>query len=260
MTKEAISTGYIPGGLLRRTFRRLVPRQLREGVWVALMKTPLVADLIVLADPTTRGRRVKRSTQLIIEGFPRSGNTYARAAFEHANGLDVPVSSHMHSFRSIQKGVRRGIPTIALVRAPDKVLGSLLQFNPTYDAAEILKSYRAFHQLLREHVDTIVVADFTEVVADFGAVTERVNARYGTSFVPYVKTPESEEAVFAAVDAVAMAHEGERFADAVSRPSEARLRADDVLKGLTEAERLDLAAAETEYHELLTASDRGTHP
>jgi len=253
MTKAVQSTGYVPGGAVRRAFRQLAPRQIREAVWVALMRTPL-ADLVVLLDPTTRGRRVTRSTQLIIEGYPRVGNTYARAAFEHANGADIPVSSHMHSYRSIQKGIRRRIPTIALVRAPDQVLGSLLQFNPTQGAEEALKMYSIFHRTLRTHVDDIIVADFAEVTSDFGSVIKRVNARYGTSFVPYVKTPEAEEAVFAAVDSVSIAHDGHRFGAAVSRPSADRKSASDVLKDLDDAAKNELAEAESAYRELLDAA------
>jgi len=253
MTKAVQSTGYVPGGFVRRTFRRLAPRQLREAAWAAVMRTP-VADLIVLLDPTTRGRRVTRSTQLIIEGYPRVGNTYARAAFEHANGPDVPVSSHMHSYRSIQKGIRRRIPTIALVRAPDQVLGSLLQFNPTQEADEALKNYSAFHRTLSTHVDDIIVADFAEVTSDFGSVIKRVNARYGTSFVPYVKTPESEEAVFAAIDSVSLAHDGQRFGAAVSRPSTERKSASDVIAGLDDAAKAELVEAEAAYRALLDAA------
>jgi hypothetical protein len=253
MTKAVQPTGYVRGGIIRRGFRRLAPRKFREDVWAAVMRTPL-ADLVVLLDPTTRGRRVTRSTQLIIEGYPRVGNTYARAAFEHANGPDTPVASHMHSYRSIQKGIRRRIPTIALVRAPDQVLGSLLQFNPTQEAEEALRNYSGFHRTLRTHVDDIIVADFAEVTSDFGSVIKRVNARYGTSFVPYVKTPESEEAVFAAIDSVSVAHDGHRFGAAVSRPSADRKNANDVLAGLDDAARTELGEAQAAYRALLDAA------
>lgn len=254
MTKAVQATGYVPGGAARRVFRRLAPRKLREGAWVLLMRVPGVDELVWLMDPTTRGRRVTRSTQLIIEGYPRAGNTYARAAFEHANGKDISVSSHMHSYRSILKGIRRRIPTIVVVRAPDKVLGSLLQFNPTYEAAEILRTYRSFHETLATHVDDVIIADFPDITADFGGIIKRVNARYGTDFVPYVKTPESEQEVFAAIDSVAMTHEGHRFGAAVSRPSGERKDAGAVLQNLSDAEQQDLAASQLAYETLVAAA------
>ena len=215
------------------------------------MRTPGLSDLYLVLDPTVRPRRVTASTQLVIEGFPRSGNTYARAAFEYANGPDVRVSSHLHSLKSIKRGARHGIPTIVLVREPREVLGSVVQFDPALRPGRVLRNYRAFHEKLLRYVDGIVVADFPDVVENFGKVIEICNARYATTFKPYVPPAQSEAAVCQAIDAVAMAHNPSRFGQAVSRPSGERRPAEEALTDLAPADLQLLDEARTAYRELL---------
>jgi hypothetical protein len=258
--KHGAIVGYKSGGVVRVTLRRLVPEQARRAVWVGVMNVPAAADLYLRLDPTVRHRRVTRRTDLIMEGFPRSGNTYARAAFEHANGTSGWLSTHLHTPRSIEQGVRLGIPTIALVRAPQDVLGSLLQFNPRYHPGSVLKSYCAFYERVLPLSDAVVVADFSETIGDFGSVIERCNARFGTSFTPYTRTYESDRAVFRAIDEVAMRHHPHRFPHVVSRPVAARRGADEVAATLNDVDRLRLAEAHDVYTRLVRATTQRASP
>src|SRR5215210_2906944 len=46
--------------------------------------------------PSYRDLLVARRTQIVIEGFPRSGNTFAVVAFEQAQRESVRVAHHLH--------------------------------------------------------------------------------------------------------------------------------------------------------------------
>ncbi len=48
--------------------------------------------------------------------------------------------------------------------------------------------------------DGLVAVSFADMTADFGAVTERVNEAFGTSFGVFEHTPENEAANFAAIE------------------------------------------------------------
>ena len=68
--------------------------------------------------------------------------------------------------------------------------------------SEFLDAYLSYYRRVLPLVDRIVLADFTEVISDFGAVIERCNEKFGTSFVRYVKTDEDEKAIAAKIDEI----------------------------------------------------------
>src|SRR2546422_7828125 len=49
-------------------------------------------------------------TEMMIEGYPRSGNTFAVAAFRLAQQRPVIVAHHLHSPAQVLEAVRRRIP------------------------------------------------------------------------------------------------------------------------------------------------------
>ena len=58
-----------------------------------------------------------------------------------------------------------------------------------------------FHRRILPFQHGFVAASFADVTTDFGAVTERVNAAFGTNFGVFEHTPENEAAVFAEIEA-----------------------------------------------------------
>ena len=144
-----------------------------------------------LLQPKIRGLGVGRSTDLVIEGFPRSANTYAVAAFRCANGPDVVVADHLHAASSVKRAARRGVPVIVLIRDPLDACASLIQ-RQQVTPATALTAYVRFHTTIDRYLDQVVVSDFDTTTQAFGAVITTVNARFGTSFEPYERTPENE--------------------------------------------------------------------
>jgi hypothetical protein len=49
---------------------------------------------------------VDRTTQLVIEGFPRSGNTFAVVAFEQAQRQSVRIAHHLHAPAQVMLAAR----------------------------------------------------------------------------------------------------------------------------------------------------------
>jgi len=135
-------------------------------------------------------------TEIVIEGFPRSGNTFAVAAFHEAQlPHDVQMAHHAHVPAQLLEGVREGLPALLVVRDPEDSVLSLAVRAPEIGVAGALRGWIRFHQPLLPAVDGIVVATFEQVVTDLGAIVERVNARFGTTFRPFVHTPEHVDAI-----------------------------------------------------------------
>jgi len=178
---------------------------------------------------------IDANTEIVIEGFPRSANTYAYVAFWIANGKDIPVAHHNHAGISVRIGVQRGIPVIVVVRDPLDAVASWLQYRPELSARTTLRAYIRFYEIVARKLDSVVVAPFETVVSDFASVIEAVNRRFGTSYLPYVPSPENEARIRHEVewwDYVGSGHTEIRE-HTVSRPSTER----DLLKQ-TQLERI----------------------
>lgn len=62
---------------------------------------------------------VESDTELVIEGFERSGNTFAVVAFETAQPRPVKTAHHLHAAAQVVSAVRMGVPTLLLIRPPE---------------------------------------------------------------------------------------------------------------------------------------------
>lgn len=135
------------------------------------------------------------TTELVIEGVPRVASTYCVVAFLVAQDHPVDIAMHTHLPANVLRAMRRKIPTLVLIREPREAIRSTLLQNRSLTLAAALERYYHFYRLVEPLRKTLVVADFEEVITDFGAVIERLNTRFGTNFKPYEKTRDNEEKV-----------------------------------------------------------------
>jgi hypothetical protein len=235
--------------------RRLVPQDVRRRIWSEVVDRPMLSRAYYALDPEMRDLRLTRRTELLIDGFMRSANTYAVFAFRHSNGPTVRLAHHLHRPLVFHRAAALGVPALLTVRPPSDVMASMVQFEPESSIAGVLDSYRAFYEQLEPVLGDLVVADFADVVADFGAVVRRINERFGTTFVPYVKTKDNDRAVFSEVDRFSARYFGkDRFETKVSRPSGQRVGAGEFLSRLSDAQRVLLDRAVTTYDAVVAHS------
>jgi hypothetical protein len=198
VTEAASSTSARPPALQTgpRARTRLAVRRAHK----ALGDHPAALPVVLRLTPLGTARRIHDGTQLVIEGFPRSGNTFAVFALRLAQPAPVDVTSHVHVPAQVKVAVRRGLPTLLCVREPVGTTTSLVIAAPHLPVDRALKEYVHHHRQLVPLLDRCLVADFEQITADMGLVTEAVNERFGTTFVPFDHTPEHEAEVFAAID------------------------------------------------------------
>lgn len=217
---------------VRRLVRKFIPVYWRSRVHFALVRTPGVAELFAYTDRTGFSR-ITRETKLVIEGCPRSGNSYALAAFRYANGPAVKVTSHRHSPTAVRTGLRRGIPVMVIIRHPRATIASGLQYYPDQPPQWAIEVYRSFYEGVLPVADRVMIVTFEEVTADMGEVIRRANARFGTSFAEYERTEESEAALRATIDQWALENFEEAELPRISgMPSGGRKSADELLGAL----------------------------
>ena len=161
-------------------------------------------------------------TDLVIEGFPRSANTFAVTAFQLTQTDPVRVAHHLHSSGHVIAAASRGVPTLLIVRTPrDAIVSSVLR-KPSLAVEAVADRYATFHEPLLPLAGRIEIASFEQVTTDFGAVIDRLNQRYGTRFARFDHTPEATAAVFERIDALSRRRTGELDGRVVARPDGAK--------------------------------------
>jgi len=198
--------------------------------------------------PLYRLLAVHRDTQVVIEGYPRSANTFAYVAFAMAQPAPVRIAHHLHSVAQIRRGVRLGIPTIVLIREPREAILSVAIRKEQSDLQWALDEYLDFYTAMTPLIERVVVADFQEVTGDFGGVIRRLNSRFGTAFAEFQHTDENVAACYKEIDEIEQYHtDGEAVrATHVARPSADRREQKSLLESQLQAGRLTAKVAQAE--------------
>ncbi len=141
-------------------------------------------------------------SELVIEGFPRSANTFAVIAFRHAQGRHVPMAHHLHIEAQIIKGAQRGLPVIALIRDPIDAVKSLLIRHPETNIQWAFERYHKFYSGVIHVIDKVTVAPFDIVIKDFGKIIKKVNKQHKTKYLPFIHNKDNVAKVFKEIEKI----------------------------------------------------------
>lgn len=147
---------------------------------------------------------VQENTQLVIEGFPRSANSFSVAAIQSIQPKPLRIASHLHAAAQVIRAADLYIPTLVLIRPPEDAIISLksleleisYRFNIDYPGwgaclKSYLKAWIKFYSQVLPYKNYYVIGLFDEVIHDFGAITKRINKRFQTNFVVFQHTREN---------------------------------------------------------------------
>lgn len=182
-------------------------------------------------DPYARSP-VRPGTDVVIEGFPRSANTFAVVAFVLAQPSAPSVAHHLHVPAQVLEGARMGIPTMVLVRDPDEAVLSHVIRRPHISLRQGYRDYVRFHQGVLPMMGRVVVVSFEQVTSDFGAAVRRLNQVFDSSFAEFDHTEENVRRCFELIeDRNRRRFGGEPLERGVARPSAVREEAKARLRG-----------------------------
>jgi hypothetical protein len=207
-----------------------------------------------------RARVVTPDTQLVMEGFPRSANTFARVAFNSAQSERVRIAHGLHVPAQVIRAAQWRIPTLVLIRKPkDAVLSFAIRDPISVDQA--LRYYLSFYETVEEYRDAYVLGLFEEVTEDFGGVIRRINDRFGTTFSPFSHDERNVDGVFARIEENSRKRFGEAsLENKVSRPFASREKLKrEVGYELEDPERRDLISRTETVYERLTRKPAQGH-
>lgn len=223
-TKGSASARLVGAG--KNVMRRVVSPRARGEARRVVLETPGLSHLYYLLDPVARTMRLRRDTQIVIDGFPRSANTFAVESFLAVN-QGFSVAHHLHDRHRIRRAVKRGIPVILIVRHPDGCVNSFLNGGfETSKADFIYGEYTTFYTDLLDRLDAVTIAEFAEITKDWPGVMERFNRRFGTTYAGVAGT---DDEILQRVEDWGKSHafgqanfDAAQFEKVVSRPSSTR--------------------------------------
>lgn len=104
---------------------------------------------------------------LVIEGFPRSANTFLHRILRAATGNELRIAHHVHRPQQITMAIRYDLPTYVLFRHPRDCIASWLVWDARRTAARSLDLYIAYAETTLELLGapSLRVLSFEDVVA-----------------------------------------------------------------------------------------------
>ena len=172
------------------------------------------------------GELVDSRTDLVVESYPRCASSFAIAAFRLAQEpRSLRVAHHTHASGHVIAGIRLRIPTLVLIREPEGAVVSSRIRHPARTYADLLRGFCAFYEPLVPHRGDLVVGTFEEVVGgELGAITRRLNARFGTTYAEFEPTEENVARCMREIDEDWRTRrgDGDRLERVVPRPSPMR--------------------------------------
>ena len=149
---------------------------------------------------------IRRDTEVVIEGFPRSANSFAVAAFRLAQPHPVRMAHHSHAAATVLAAARWNIPTLVLFRDPDEAVTSMLMRSAhNLHVRDGFRYYSAFYQRILSLRSSYVLASFDTATRRLGTAIRKLNERFGTDFAEFEHTDEMVSRAFEALDRFAIA-------------------------------------------------------
>lgn len=167
---------------------------------------------------------VNKKTQIVIEGFPRSGNTFSVVALEWAQDKEVNIAHHLHASAQLIWAVKKKIPAVALIRSPVDAVVSLLIREPHITIEAGLFAYYKFYNSLIPYKKNIAIIEFEQIISDYGESIRFYNNKFGLDFNIFQHNDQNVDKVFKLVQNYSAKESSENKLDEkkVARPSEGR--------------------------------------
>lgn len=160
----------------------------------------------------SQGWIVNRETHVCIEGFPRSANSFAHAAFKSSqpDPEKLSTATHTHSPAQVVQAAIWNIPTMVCIRKPTDAIAALLAFerelllkaNKPYLPAtksEInatIRRWHHFHTRILPYKKQIYFAEFSRITGDYSSVSSDFIQRFKLDYQCYDPAKLTQDELF----------------------------------------------------------------
>lgn len=147
---------------------------------------------------------VSETTKIVIEGFPRSANTWSVVAFEELQSdiKNHEIAHHLHAPAQVIYAVKNNIPCILLIREPNDAAKSLSLRESTTNLENIYKRYCSFYQPLQHLKEKVLVCEFKEATENFPKVIQRLNKMHNINISCKNMSKETKHKIFKRIEEI----------------------------------------------------------
>lgn len=128
-----------------------------------------------------RNKLLDTDSNICIEGFHRSGNSFFVLLFKRSN-KGVKIAHHTHAAAQVIKAVESKVPTIVLIRKPEDSIASLIVWDENLSISIAIRAWISFYQSLQQYKNRFHLTTFEEVTENPTDVIKDLNSKYNTNF------------------------------------------------------------------------------
>lgn len=143
----------------------------------------LIYESIYKVTPKHYPKFVNSETDIVIEGFQRSANTFAVKALQAAQPDYLNIAYQLHAPAQIIRAAKWGIPTLVLIRNPQDAVASFVAKWSNISVSQALKIYINFYKNILDYKSNYVIGKFEDVTQNYAQVIQEVNNKFATDFV-----------------------------------------------------------------------------
>lgn len=121
--------------------------------------------------------RVLPDTQLLVDAFPRCGNTFLYHLLRETQKPEIRIAHHMHSAGHLALGEQLGVPTVTILRKPQAACISYIIRNSKVTAKQSLLDYLYFHTTLAR-LSGVLIIPFERLVKETDDVLRQISQQY----------------------------------------------------------------------------------
>lgn len=133
--------------------------------------------LFFLRNSSTRNI-VSKETDIVIEGFPRSGNSHFYNLVLFRSNNNINIASHLHVIAQISHAIKLNKPIVVLIREPIDTILSLIIMFPKIELNTALGAYIDYYRYVWQCVEKITIIDFKLIVSSPSDALNIINENY----------------------------------------------------------------------------------
>ena len=127
-------------------------------------------------------KSLKKETDLLMEGFGRSGSSFTRDSFYLLNKKKINIAWNQKSPAAVAEAVKWKKPILILIRAPKEVALSYKIMNENLSFELILDQYIKYYKTIWKHKNNFIIAKNEQVWKNINDCINQLNKKFTTKF------------------------------------------------------------------------------
>lgn len=120
---------------------------------------------------------VSKNSDIVIEGYPRSANTFAVAGIKLAQNDQINIASHRHEIGHIRYALQLHKPVIVLIRNPiDAIVSFIIREDVSISFS--INYYIYYYKKVNKYKNRVLILKFDEIIDHLDKSIDKINKKF----------------------------------------------------------------------------------